>query len=600
MKKSKNISAFRIIVCLLISLYLNNIYIYISLLILLLILNYKEFILTFILLFIILKVNSNENDFIKFGIVERKINNYYVVDKLLYKAKIVSDEIQIGDIVLTNRYKYLDNVNYLKKNIKFEIFDYTIISNFKLRQYLYKKINSFNDEIKSILNKYIYNINNYDELEFNLTYNFIIYYLFRYIYSKNKLISIILLNIYSLIFYFDIKFYLIIIDYILSKFNIKHSNKFCIKIIILLLINNRLIYNYSICVPLILSLYRFLDTKISFKSYFVLISSLFFGDINILKIFLYKYEIYFQIVIILICFLVLIFPNISIILLDFIKIYSYYENINLSIRGQISIISIIFYFLLYKYISYSDLLNIILILLLIYLPLNNPFLKISFIDVGQGDSILIKLPLKKGNILIDTGSEYNYFKLNNYLNKQGIDNIDFLIITHNDSDHNGNISKLQKEYNIKNIIYEKQDIVLDNIYLKNLNFTEYNNDNDNSLIFLTNINGLNYLFTGDISSYCEKMLVDRYNFKVDVLKVSHHGSNTATSEYFVSNILPKYSIISTSGMYGHPSNIVLDILNEYMSKTYITKTSGNIEIYGLPWFNLIKTDNREFVIINKE
>ena len=105
--------------------------------------------------------------------------------------------------------------------------------------------------------------------------------------------------------------------------------------------------------------------------------------------------------------------------------------------------------------------------------------------------------------------------------------------------------------------------------------------NDNSLVLLAEINGLKYLFTGDISTAVELELIEKYpDLKVDVLKVSHHGGQSATSAAFLMAIDPKIALISCgkNNFYGHPSSEVIERLDDYGIKTYRTDQSGMVKI----------------------
>ena len=597
MKQLNNISAYRILVLLLIGLYFHNVYIFLAEIILLCFYNFKESIVLILIIILIFLTNSIKTDYIPIGIVERKINNYYVVDKLLYKTKINNDDIDIGDIILTDKYELISDDNYLKKNIKYTNDEYHVINTFKIRKVLNNRIEKFNPNIKNSLNKFIYNISNYDDLSFNLGYGLAIYYLIKQINNKSKKVGFISIIIYSFLFYFDIKFYLLIFDYILDILNIK--NKIPIKYVLICLINTNLLNNYSIQIPLILGLFSYLSKKGDFRLYLIIIQSILFGYINILNTFIYKYYVKVQIILLLFSIVLLFIPSLETIYSFIINIYSYYNDLNLYIRGSISIIGFIIYLLfIYMFKVENTLIKIGLFILISISPFNNPFYHVSFIDVGQGDSILIKSEFNKANILIDTGSTYNYYKLKKYLFSQGVYCLDYLIITHNDSDHNGNVKQLSKDFKIKNIIEQPIDVKYKDINLTNLYVKEFDNDNDNSLVYYTNINDIGLLFTGDISSNCERLLVNKYSdLSVDILKASHHGSKSATSDYFVGRTLPKIAIISTSGMYGHPHASTIETLNNYLVKIYNTKQEKNIEIYFTKLANILKTDNLSFAII---
>ena len=110
-----------------------------------------------------------------------------------------------------------------------------------------------------------------------------------------------------------------------------------------------------------------------------------------------------------------------------------------------------------------------------------------------------------------------------------------------------------------------------------LNNKDYGNENDNSSVIYTELNNHKFLFMGDAGVEVEEDLIEKYNLKdIDVLKVGHHGSKTSSSERFINQINPKYSIISVgkNNRYGHPKDNVLDNLEG--SKIYRTDQDGSI------------------------
>ena len=119
-----------------------------------------------------------------------------------------------------------------------------------------------------------------------------------------------------------------------------------------------------------------------------------------------------------------------------------------------------------------------------------------------------------------------------------------------------------------------------NIGNKKLTFLqakEYDNENDNSNVIYTELDGYKFMFMGDASITTEEEILFKYNLPdIDVLKVGHHGSKTSSSKEFIDEINPKYSIISVgkNNRYGHPNKEVLENLNE--SKIYRTDQDGSI------------------------
>ena len=100
-----------------------------------------------------------------------------------------------------------------------------------------------------------------------------------------------------------------------------------------------------------------------------------------------------------------------------------------------------------------------------------------------------------------------------------------------------------------------KELNIDNNKLYFLQTKEYDNENDNSNVIYTNLNGYKFMFMGDASNTTEKEILSKYNLpNIDVLKVGHHGSKTSSSEEFITKTNPKYSIISVgkNNRYGHP------------------------------------------------
>ncbi len=235
-------------------------------------------------------------------------------------------------------------------------------------------------------------------------------------------------------------------------------------------------------------------------------------------------------------------------------------------------------------------------------------------DVGQGDSFLIR---GKKTILVDTGGKFNYQKENwqlkktssyaerviiPYLKATGIIKIDYLILTHGDYDHMGESINLVNNFKVEKVIFNcgphndlEQELIkvlhkkkipyyscikelnIDDNKLYFLNNKDYGNENDNSSVIYTELNKHKFLFMGDAGVEVEDDLIEKYNLQnIDVLKVGHHGSKTSSSEEFIGEINPKYSVISVgkNNRYGHPNDSVLENLED--SKIYRTDEDGSI------------------------
>lgn len=286
------------------------------------------------------------------------------------------------------------------------------------------------------------------------------------------------------------------------------------------------------------------------------------------------------------------------------KIIIYFPSINL-------IFVFIYLSILMLYIKFKKKICLYLIIVLLIFFKIRPYMDnntyIYYIDVGQGDSILVVTPHLNKIILIDTGGIVSFnenYKSNIVKNKTipffrriGINKVDYLFLTHGDYDHageanellsnfcvkkvfinKGNINNIEKKINNKEVLRLK-NFVIDNIKVNSLNNNVFNNENDNSTVLLFNIYDYKFLFMGDASIKTEEYLLNNYILpNVDILKVGHHGSYTSTSTDFINVIKPKYSVISVgeNNMYKHPNKSVLDILDN--TKLFRTDVDGTIEV----------------------
>lgn len=286
------------------------------------------------------------------------------------------------------------------------------------------------------------------------------------------------------------------------------------------------------------------------------------------------------------------------------KIIIYFPRINL-------IFVFIYLSILILYIKFKKKICLYLIIVLLIFFKIRPYMDnntyIYYIDVGQGDSILVVTPHLNKTILIDTGGIVSFnenYKSNIVKNKTipffrriGISKVDYLFLTHGDYDHageanellsnfcvkkvfinKGNINNIEKKINNKEVLRLK-NFVIDNIKVNSLNNNVFNNENDDSTILLFNIYDYKFLFMGDASIKTEEYLLNNYILpNVDILKVGHHGSYTSTSTDFINVIKPKYSVISVgeNNIYKHPNKSVLDILDN--TKLFRTDVDGTIEV----------------------
>ena len=545
MQSLKNILLFRLTIIFFLNIYFKNIFIFLISILLLFILDKKES----LILIVILAISLVHINLPTIGYVSRVKDDIAIINN----TEFTNLDYSVGDFVFKD--KVFKNTPY-KMSLN--------------------HLNSFDKDVSNLFKKILFNDFVSDkDLIFNIGYGFGLYFLLRKIFDKNKYLSLFLLFIYSIFFDFELKLLFLIIDFILSFFEVDNINNLSIKIIVITLIDINLFLNYSILLTLIFS---FIYKSNYYKSKFLigLVQSFFFGQVNILSCLVYNWYLNIRIFIFIISLLSFVCPLLLPIHLIVMKVLSCIIYIFLiSIRGKISIITLMILLISYLFGIKKDY-QLYLLLLMCLLTLNNPIKHVTFIDVGQGDATLISNLNYK--ILIDTGSAYNYHKLKKTLYEEGVYTLDYLLISHNDEDHCGNVDNLMRDFKIEKIVYDKYDIAYKDLYFNCLDVGIFDNDNDNSVVYYLDINDYSFLFTGDISKNVERLIVNRYAIdKVNCLKVSHHGSATGTSSYFVGKILPDYAIISTNGKYNHPHKETLDTLNSYLVDILITKELGNIK-----------------------
>lgn len=252
-------------------------------------------------------------------------------------------------------------------------------------------------------------------------------------------------------------------------------------------------------------------------------------------------------------------------------------------------------------------------------------MRINFIDVGQGDSCLIRY--KGTNIMIDSGGSLSKNKdgksydigenvLNNYLLNRGITRLDYIMASHFDEDHSQGFVFLLKNMKVKNVIiseqyktssiYEqfkqickKQNIQIiyvksgDEIRIKDLAFKilhpkskenqiSENPLNNNAIVCMVKYKNRRILFTGDIEKVAENEMVKEYTngLKADILKVGHHGSKTSTTKEFLDLINPSVALIGVgqNNKFGHPNEDVIKRLEEKNIQIYRTDEMGEISV----------------------
>lgn len=255
----------------------------------------------------------------------------------------------------------------------------------------------------------------------------------------------------------------------------------------------------------------------------------------------------------------------------------------------------------------------------------SPIGYVVMLDVGQGDSILIKEPLTGKVTLIDTGGQLKWEKEETWREREipfsigknliapslkslGISAVDRLYLTHADADHSGEVRSLAENFTIHEIAATKSTLTAPAVYgqLSTLENTEivvveppqflqypakntlalhpnsdveYEDNNNQSLVLYVTLGEDIWLFTGDIEREAEIQLINDYpNLRIDYLKVSHHGSKTSSTNEFLQHVESKVALISAGedNRFGHPHPEVIERYKRYKNEIYSTSEHGAI------------------------
>ena len=578
-------------------------------------------------------------------------------DYIYVKGKLIKPKDNTN-FNLFNYKKYLlsNNIKYTVKASNIKILKRNKNIFYKLKNYIFFKIKSLDKSKKYILT-FIFADKSYIDKEMYDNYqNLGISHLFAVSGMHISLVTFILLKLLEgknevikyLITFIFLMFYLFLTNYTISmvracfqfilifinklfKLNIDNSNIVIFLFSVLIILNPYIIYNIGFLFSFSISftLIKFKDMitgdfmikniKTSLLSFFVSMPILInnFFKVNFLSIILNIIYIPFVSYILFpLCLITILFPffdSFTYFVINFFEtITKFFSSINLltfSITKMNIILVIIYYFIFLWIIKSNDKLKkkiIIVFIFIVFIINNNTIVnnEVHFLDVGQGDSILIRI--KSKNILIDTGGNINFNISKNvlipYFRSSGIKKIDYLILTHGDYDHMGEAINLVENFKVEKVIFncgpyndlENELIeVLDKkkikyySYIKELNVDnnklhflqtkEYDNENENSNVIYTKLNGYRFMFMGDAGVENEKDILEKYNVsKIDVLKIGHHGSKTSSDKNFIDEMNPKYSVISVgkNNRYGHPNKEVLNNLDN--SKIYRTDRDGSI------------------------
>lgn len=234
---------------------------------------------------------------------------------------------------------------------------------------------------------------------------------------------------------------------------------------------------------------------------------------------------------------------------------------------------------------------------------------VHFIDVGQGDSTLIKT--NNCNILIDSGPESLDRTSLEYIKRAGVEKLDLIIATHPDKDHIGDMWKIVSDVDVdsvwmpdisskltpETIVYDDltrvinerkieikyvktgDEFIKDGLKLKVISPSkEYESTNDSSVCVKLIYKDVSFLFMGDAGEIVEEdMLKTQIDVSADVIKVGHHGSSSSTTKGFIEKIKPKYAVISVGeNNYNLPKKSVIKSLENIGANVLRTDLFGDI------------------------
>lgn len=249
-------------------------------------------------------------------------------------------------------------------------------------------------------------------------------------------------------------------------------------------------------------------------------------------------------------------------------------------------------------------------------------MKVHFINVGQGDSILIQTPENK-QILIDGGPPKSGKKVVQYLEEHDVDEIDLMIATHPDIDHIGGLKTILESFSVEKVMdigkvhptktymgymyqlfkrkiplliaeegenfdmFQSMDIRILNAY------DSGENNNEASIVLQLSYGNVDFLLMGDVGKEEEKQLLDKYDPKADIIKIGHHGSKTSTSLSFLKAVQPETALLTYSkgNHYGHPVDRVVRNLHAVRSQIFSTAVYGD---------TVIETDGEKYITLTEK
>lgn len=474
---------------------------------------------------------------------------------------------------------------------------------FSIRRLIQKRIDLAEDPVREMLKANLLNIkekgNSVYEGGFSFSGLFLIldlllkYFVDR---KKRKIIMTVTAFVICVVYRFPVLVLMYLSSTLLSFTSLSRNDQSSWSLLIVLLICPGSLKTISFLFPAVLKLTsRKKDRYASFTAS-MMIQSLFFYDMKPLHYFMYGILKGISGVLRLISLIQLFLIRIPLIPL-FLPLNSMMKAADLiALNGSVCGLGIVFFLpLIMSFLHLRDGAKKAAAALIVFqlAGLFHPFAEVTFINVGQGDSILVRMPLNSQNVLIDTGKPSQETVLRSFLKAKGIRKIHTLIITHSDDDHSGNMDMIINEFHPDSVITEHgQNPVCERPVMFDLNRISDDDENRSSVIQYFRLNGLRYLMMADADQFTEQSVISEYgDLQCDVLKLSHHGSDTGSCDRFLDTVRPSLAVVSAGSysLYHHPSPEVIQRLLKRHIPWLETKQEGDISVICLPGFNLMLT-----------
>lgn len=244
--------------------------------------------------------------------------------------------------------------------------------------------------------------------------------------------------------------------------------------------------------------------------------------------------------------------------------------------------------------------------------------QVTFLDVGQGDSIIIQSPWQACTVVVDTGGQFFvggrkrpifHQTLEPFLLGEGVRSIDYLILTHGDFDHIGEARELLDRFNVGHVIVDSRDhegyfeVVIDHakelgvpiliadtfdeLRCGNQHYTflqpnrQAKDENDASLVKLLEMDGTSVLLTGDIGFEVEPYVLRNLKGRpVDIYKSAHHGSRFSNSLAFMEAVDPQVAVVhaGVNNRFGHPTEAWLEVVKQLGIRQFDTPSYGTVQV----------------------